>query len=819
MATRAEKCVADAVAQGRVSEAMAARVTKRVEELLDKGLTEAEAMRQAARDVLLAAAEKKRQTTKRIVLAARNVALAESHPKGFAAGVRALLARDLYQAATYSNVESRQRAIRGLAHARLVAFLDRFRSKALGLMRDQEGLEQFVRALYGESGDATVAGLARAWDETTEMLRQRFIAAGGSKLTQRDEWRLPQQWDPAKLRAAGRDAYLTWMHQELAAGRLRIRDYDTGLDANPLRVAEILSNAYDRIVSEGLVDLVPGRVEASRILADRHAQTRAFEWQTADAWLAFNERFGVGNRHLYDLLNGHIDAMARDIAMLEVLGPNPEWMVRYLRDTAMKRAETPEAAKRQAWLIDSTWHWVSGAANTPVHEWTATAMRELRGWLTAAQLGGAFISSMSDFATMRQVAAWNGAGFTRVLRRYLRLMNPADDADRQLAVRAGLIAEAWAQRAAGAMRYQADVVGTGLGSRFADVIMRASLLAPHTQAGRWAVSLELLAAAGESAGRTWDQLNPALRRGMSAYGIGPAEWDAARAAGVVQEGGLTLLSPEALARTADVKTPEGRAQVALATRLLEWAQTEARLALPEVGATERALTLGQTRPGTFVGEFFRSAMQFKSFPVAVMLMHLGRGLNAARQGDYGRYLASFTVAMTAAGALTLQLKQIAQGRDPRDMTDWRFWAAAYAQGGGAGILGDFVYSAITRTDQDFYALMFGGPTGGLLSDIAKVAGLNLSALDDERRERALGADLARLARRYTPGTTLWYSRLAMDRLLWDELQRAVDDEAPRRWRQIERRWLREYDQEFWWAPGERAPRRGPALGRAVGQEP
>lgn len=820
MATRAEKCVQDAVAQGRLSQAMAARVIARVDQLLAKGLDEAQAMRQAARDVVEAAAEKQRQMMKRIVLAARNVALAESHPKGFAAGVRALLARDLHGVATYSNVEARQRAVRGLAHARLVDFLDRYRAKYLGLWQDTAGIERFVRALYGDSNNAEAQALARAWDDTVEMLRQRFIAAGGSRFTAREEWRLPQQWDAQKLRAAGRDAYLAWMHEQLAAGRLRIRDYETGLDANPLRQAEIIARAYDRITTDGLVDLVPGRVETSRILADRHAQTRAFEWTSADAYLEFTERFGVGKARLYDLLNGHIDAMARDIALLEVLGPNPEWMVRYLRDEARKRLrDTPDRANRAAWLIDSTWHWVSGTANTPVNEWVATAARELRGWLTAAQLGSAFLSSASDFATMRQVAAWNGTSFARVLRRYLRLMNPADPADRRLAVRTGLIAEAWAQRAAGAMRYHADIVGLGLGTRVADTVMRASLLAPHTQAGRWAVALELLATAGEQAGRRWDELPVALRRGLAGYGIGPAEWDIARTTAVVREGGLTLLSPEALARTADPATPGGRERLELASRLLEWAQSEARLALPEVGAAERALTLAQTRPGTFTGELLRSAMQFKSFPIAVMLMHLGRALNAARAGDHGRYLASFPIGMTAAGALAMQMRQIAQGRDPRDMTDWRFWAAAYVQGGGAGIVGDFLYAPIARTDQDFYAFMFGGPMDGLVSDVAKVAGLNLSALDDERRERALGADLARLARRYTPGTSLWYSRLATDRLLWDALQDYVDPEAPRRWRQIERRWLRETGQEFWWAPGEAVPRRAPRPAAAVGGAP
>jgi hypothetical protein len=262
-----------------------------------------------------------------------------------------------------------------------------------------------------------------------------------------------------------------------------------------------------------------------------------------------------------------------------------------------------------------------------------------------------------------------------------------------------------------------------------------------------------------------------------------------------------------------------RARLEAATRLLEFVQTEARFAVPEPGAAERALMLGQTRPGTFIGEFVRSALQFKSFPVTVMLMHIGRGLN--QEGMHGKaaYLASFAIATTLMGALAMQLKDIAKGRDPRNMEDHRFWLAAAAQGGGAGILGDFLYSAVARTDQDFYAQMAGGPMAGLASDIAKIAGLNIQALDDERRERALGADLVRFMRFNTPGSSLWYGRLAMDRLLWDRLQWWADPQAGRRFRQLERRAMREYEQEFWWAPGETAPRRAPSLNAPMGGRP
>jgi uncharacterized protein YoaH (UPF0181 family) len=820
--TRHRKCVADAVAAGRISEAMAARVNARVEELMGKGLSEAEAMRKAAEEITRAAETKQRQTALRILAAARNVELAEAHPEGFAAGVRALLARDLSGKAEYSNVEARARAIRGLAHAGLVDVLDRFRSKMLGLMRDEEGLAGFVRALYGEAPkDPALRALAEAWGRVTDGLVERFNAAGGA-LPRREDWRLPQAWDRDKVAAAGREAFIRWMEDQHAAGRLSIRDPDTGREVNALRRAEILANAYERIRTEGLVDITPGAARGLGALANRRAEMRAFQWTSAEAWLEANERFGVGNRNLYDLLNGHIDGMARDIAMLEVLGPNPDWMVRYLRDEAARRlADRPDRARAEAWRIESTWAHVSGLASTPVNEWAAGFFRELRGWLTASRLGSALLSSVSDFATMRQVAAWNGLPAVGWMRDYLRLLNPANAEDRRIAVRAGLLAEAWAQRAAGAMRNQADVIGTGLGSRVADFVLRAQGLTAHTQAARWAIGMEFLGALADRAGREFAALEEPLRRAMQRHGIGPAEWDLLRTHGVQDLGGWRVISPEAVARAGNEPADQAaaRARLEAATRLLEFVQTEARFAVPEPGAAERALMLGQTRPGTFIGEFVRSALQFKSFPVTVMLMHIGRGLN--QEGMHGKaaYLASFAIATTLMGALAMQLKDIAKGRDPRNMEDHRFWLAAAAQGGGAGILGDFLFTTVNRADQSLVMNMLGGPMGGLVDDLGRIAGLNIQALDDERKERALGADLARFVRLNTPGTTLWYARLAMDRLLWDRLQWWADPQAGRRFRDAERRALRDYEQEFWWAPGEAAPRRAPSAAAAMGGMP
>jgi hypothetical protein len=158
-----------------------------------------------------------------------------------------------------------------------------------------------------------------------------------------------------------------------------------------------------------------------------------------------------------------------------------------------------------------------------------------------------------------------------------------------------------------------------------------------------------------------------------------------------------------------------RARLEAATRLLEFVQTEARFAVPEAGVAERSLVLQQLRPGTFVGELWRSALQFKSFPITILLMHGGRGMAQAGIKGKAAYLASFGITATLMGALALRLRDVANGRDPRRMDDHRFWGAAFAQGGGAGLLGDFLYSAVARTDQDFWMQATGGPAEATLA--------------------------------------------------------------------------------------------------------
>ena len=73
----------------------------------------------------------------------------------------------------------------------------------------------------------------------------------------------------------------------------------------------------------------------------------------------------------------------------------------------------------------------------------------------------------------------------------------------------------------------------------------------------------------------------------------------------------------------------------------------------------------------------------------------------------------------------------------------------------------------------------------------------------------------RFLRSNTPGSSLWYSRLAMDRLIWDQLQELADPEYRRAFKRTEDRARKDYGQDYWWRPGQAAPQRAPDPGAAV----
>lgn len=733
----------------------------------------------------------------------------------WAAGALALFDRD--ELAPYTNLESRHKEVRGQLHAHMDGVLHTFHRDLLGRTRNKATLRDLVREAFGEdSGNASAKELVKGWQAASELARTRFNSAGG-EIPKRADWGLPQAHSSLAVRRVSYQEWRDFIAPLLDAARMI--DHTTGRPISPEALELALRQVNETIRTDGWNKIEPGRPGQGAMLANQRLDHRFLVFRDADSWLAYSARFGTADP--FSAMTGHLDGMAKDIAKLEILGPNPNATVRYLQEVLQKHgaeldalqggSRHTDAAARAVYQIDGMYGTYSGLFQQPANGPVGRGFAFLRSTLQAAQLGGAALSSVTDFNTMRMAARFAGIPQVGVMARYLKLMNPLNVAEQKLAVRLGLVAEHWASNTIAQQRYLGEALSSDVGRRLADFVHRVSLLSAHTQAARWAFGMEFMGHLADVADRGFDALDQPLRNTLKRYGLGSDDWDLIRTTPHYLEQGASFLRPDDLRLRQDL-LPGRREE--LATRLLEMIQAETEFAVPSTSLRGQAMLGGQTRPGTLIGELVRSAAMYKSFSVTLYYTQIRRGLLQDGVTGKGSYLASLIVANALMGGLALQLKDIAKGKDPRPMDNESFWSAALLQGGGLGIFGDFAFANVNRFGGSLSSTV-AGPVVGFFDDLRKLAIGNL-AQGIEGQRTNWGAELTQFLRRYTPGGNVWYWSLAFQHQLVDRLQELVDPGMSGRMRAIVRKAQRETKQGYWWRPGEHLPERAPELGNALG---
>lgn len=709
-----------------------------------------------------------------------------------------------------NTVEARMKVIRGRSHAMIVGILQKHRTNILGNVRAKAELEDVVRELFapGSTRNANARELAEAWGGASEYLRSRYNEAGG-QIGKLDNWGLPQSHSSKHVRDAGYTAWRDFTLPLLDRGRMI--DRRTGEPFTDQALELVLTDVWQTIRTDGWSSIKPGAA-GGKMLANQRAEHRFLHFADGDAWLAYHDRFGSGSA--FDAMMSHIDGMSRDIALMEILGPNPEATVRWLEDIIVKEAQLDSSpgskaidrAKAGVPKIRRLYNEVTGVSRRPESERLALGFSAVRAIQTSAKLGSAILSALpTDPAFGAVTRGFNGIPVTGMVGGYLRM---ASAEDRAFAVRAGLIAEEWAHMAAGQHRVLQEELSGEFSKRLASGVLRASGLAGYTQAGRWAFGMEVLSHLTNQVGKRFDQLDGKLSRAMQRHGISAADWDAIRGSALEEYKGAAWLLPQNV---------EDRGA---GDRLMQWILTETDYAVPVADLRTRAVMNSVAPKGTWVGEIARSALLFKTFGISLILTHGRRMVQQAPANAIG-YALAFTAATTIGGALAMQLKEIAKGKDPRPipgpdqdpLDSAEFWGAAMLQGGGFGIFGDFLGSAENRFGGGV-ASTLGGPLAGTATNVTGLAfSLAKQPLGDDKANP--GRDLVKIIKQETPGSSLWYSRIAFERLLADQLQQQIDPNYRRSWRQIEQR-ARERGQDFWWEPGETSPQRAPAIENAWG---
>jgi hypothetical protein len=712
--------------------------------------------------------------------------------------------------AAFSSVAGRQRAITGMAHARMETLLHHFRR---GALRGDKGrhnaadLKNVLRESFGtDTGDTSAREFANAWMLTAEWLRQRFNAAGGA-IGKLDNWGLPQWHDPRALRKAGLVAWKAAIRPLLDTTRMR--HPLTGAAVEEKEMSGILDEVFATIATEGWSSRKPSRQAFGRgALANQRAEHRFLVFRDPEAWLEYQENFGGGG-DVFSAMMGHINMMAKDIAAIEVLGPNPQGTIEWMKQSLTKEAEEIAAGKKSGTLgsatgadaldraasysnrLDAVWGSIRGTLETPVNSKWANWLSAARSLITASVLGQAAISSISDIGT--SMIARNFAGLPAGSAIPEIIKGFGTYTQRQ-AVQAGLILDSAMNVFHAQARYVGTLGGPEWASYIADRVLTFSGLTPWTQAARHAFGLAFQVEAGNNIGRALKEMPDALQKTFRRYGISDADWEKMRQM-PLHEG--HLLRPMEIAERIDPK---------LAEKYLEMVQTETEYAVPNGSHRSRTTLLDQNQPGTFIGEVLRSFAQFKSFGAVFVLLHGQRihgMISGGERAAGAAYAGSLLLSTTVFGAAALQLKQIAAGRDPRDVTTADFWGAALLQGGGLGIYGDFLFSNVNRYGGGFSTTL-AGPLVQRANDFWNLTAGNVIQLASGEKTN-FGRELVKFARGNIPGGNIWYLRLAWERTVLDQVQFLVDPEANNAFKRQQQFWKREFGQQYWWKPGEMTP--------------
>ncbi|VUD66335.1 hypothetical protein TDB9533_03563 [Thalassocella blandensis] len=763
-------CISAAQKAGRISKEVAER------------LSQSEDVEAELNGIVANLSRQRRETAVTATRISQAWEKASNHSEGSFNGIMSLLTSDNTGKAGYANVEYLAKYYEGKFHSRVADMLNAFRTRKLGFSQDEEGLKKLVKAIYGEEvGDPTINKFAAQWHNLVEELRVEFNKRGGS-ISKNDSYLMPQHHDAQAVQKVGFEKWKQGITPKL--DRSKMLD-DIGNPISDEQLSDSLKYVFETITSHGLNKVQELSVpRLGKKLARKHSERRFIYFKDAESWLEYQRDFGKGD--VFSTLTGHIDTMSHDIALMEIMGPSPDSTFKSLVSEAEKSGGLGAFGKKN---LEATYANVSGKTNQGELTGLSDFMQSTKNLLTASTLGGTFLSSLADVGFQALTSSYVGVPFFKVIKRQFSLMTSEEG--QVAAVKLGFIGDAMIGRMHAANRY-ADVYGTGVTAKVAEGVMRASLLAPWTDAGRKAFGMEFSALLAENFGKQFDELDSNLLRGFKEYGITPEDWNVFRKSTPFNYSG---------AKFADLTQEGGK-------KFHQMIMSETDYAVPTPNARVRAITNGGKGRGTITGQAWRSVWFIKSFAVTIAMSHFYRAAYQATTADKLKYIAALTATTTVMGGLSLQMKDVAKGRDPRKV-DEKFMLAALSQGGGLGIFGDFVFSDVNRFGGSIQETL-AGPLGELANNVGKLTLGNVRQAIAGEETNVLG-ETVKFINRYTPD--IWQTQLFTN-ALFDQFEIMADPKAEKKFNRIVRKRRGEYDQGYWWKPGKVVPDRAPDLSEA-----
>lgn len=706
-----------------------------------------------------------------------------------------------------NSVDYQVKSLHGKYFGRLIAELEQ-QGRLRDFMRGEHErdiyheMEQLSKddGIPGSSGNKAALAIARAVEGiTSDMIAQQNAA--GAYIKKLPGYITRQVHDQSKIRAAGGPGDNDTVKQRSFEAW---RDFTRPL-LDPRTYQGEDPNKFLRMIHDGLYAGVHGS-EAGKAeftggiftggIAKKASAHRVLHFADANSAYAYNQKFGV--KSFSESIFSDIHGRARNIGLMENLGPNPEATFRStLSDLAFDARERTDAAKQadslRDWRIQAAFDTISGKNDAPQNVNFARAMSSIRAVNLLSKMGGALMSTLSDKVFMQATLARQGISHldiamkqvTGMLRgtperqQMLRLMGVAMD---------GLIGNT-------ASRYSLDGSFHGFAHRAQQKFFDLNFLNWWTDRNKAAVGELMASHLGEHADFAHADLPEELRNTLSLYDVKQPEWDALRAT-AWEDRGAKFVTPDkvdsipsdviASLVTQDGKEPSGsnilRKRQELESKLRTFYADQIDHAVPTPGAAERKYITMGTRPGTPLGEAVRLITTFRSFPMTVMTKLVSREIYGNGSMTIGHWLKNdhkgkFNMAMliamtTVAGYVSGAIRDAISGRTPKQLIDddgkiiMRTLNDAALRGGGLGIMSDVLLREYDNSYKSF-TTSIAGPILGQANTVFDMA-------TKLKHGEPMGAEAGKFVQDNVPYINLFYIRPVLDYFIFWNMQEMLN---------------------------------------------
>ena len=558
--------------------------------------------------------------------------------------------------------------------------------------------------------------------------------------------------------------------------------------SDPAQIDNILGDIYNSIMSgDHLKHGGTNSVYGTRNVTNRLNASRVLHFKDVQARQEYNVAFGEPS--LKESVMGVLSNSARNIAIMQELGTNPKDTLNKILALLRKKYKDQDSKiTRQLNLktFENQFKEIDGSINGIGNQTLATISMGVRTLQNTGKLGLATITSFGDLAQYMGTTSFQGRGlFSGLFEALNGLFKTNDRAAMEVLQTTSNSIHSFMGNKYGAAN---DTWGTM--GKIQNTFFKWNTLNGWISSLKSSMAVGLSRHYGMQTELKFSDLSVRERNFLTLYGIDDGKWNMLRSIKTLDVEGKRYMTAEGVNELSDnlinayVGKKLSQREIRNFKQDLEitWRNVlvdQTMHGTPEPDAAIRAITNQGLEKGTPMGETIRFVMQFKSFPISIWKKIIGRELYSYGPDDSRLAkvsgLASLLMLSTFWGYIAMSVKDMIKGRSPRDPNKKSTLVQAFAQGGGAGIYGDFL---INELQNEYGNGIFETALGPTASDIKKIFDI-VQSINDPKKA---GKKFVQLAEGNVPFLNLYYTKTAYDYLIGYQVKEYLDPGYFRRMR-------------------------------------